>query len=249
MKQTDKAEQELQDFSNPSYEWRRLCAELWGTFLLVLVASASAVMAETGELESGMAAVAAGLTVMAAIYSLGSVSGAHINPAVTLAFAVRRNFPWFRVPGYWAAQFIGGLLAASLIKFIFGEASQLGATVPAEGMDVSRIVAVETVLTAGLVSVILATAHGPRNVGPNGGIAVGGYIALAGLWAGAITGASMNPARSLAPDIMRGDCANSWMYIAGPFCGAMIGVVLEWIFKGPPSTEGNITAQGKPDGK
>jgi aquaporin Z len=102
----------------------------------------------------------------------------------------------------------------------------------------------EVLLTAGLVNVILGTASGARNIGTNAAIAIGGYIALAGLWAAPISGASMNPARSLAPDLLRGDFVTTWIYIVGPLAGALIGVVFEWILKGPPTTAGTITAQG-----
>ena len=222
-------------------------AEWWGTFLLV-ISGAGAAMA--GALNSAHAihlavAVAPGLTVMAVIYFLGSVSGAHLNPAVTLAFALRRNFPWRRVPGYVAAQFAGAIAAVFFLRTTFGEVASLGATVPGEHVGRPQALAIETLLTAGLVNTILGTAAGARNTGPNGGIAVGGYIALAGLWACALSGASMNPARSLAPDILRGNFSTSWIYIAGPIAGALIAVVFEWILKGPPTAEGTATAQGK----
>ena len=101
--------------------------------------------------------------------------------------------------------------------------------------------------TAGLINTILGTASGARNIGTNGALAIGGYIALAGLWAEPISGASMNPVRSLAPDLLRGDLATTWIYIVGPLLGALIGVVFEWILKGPPTAIGTITAQGTPD--
>jgi aquaporin Z len=102
----------------------------------------------------------------------------------------------------------------------------------------------EVVLTAGLVNTILGTAAGARNIGANGAIAVGGYIALAGLWSAPISGASMNPVRSLAPDVLRHDLGTSWIYVAGPLLGALIGVGFEWILKGKPTTAGTLAAQG-----
>lgn len=149
-----------------------------------------------------MIVVAPGLMVMAIIYFMGTVSGAHLNPAVTLAFAARGNFPWGRVPGYVPAQMLGASAAA---------------------------MATEVVLTAGLANTVLGTASGARNIGANGAIAVGGSIALAGLWAAPISGASMNPARSLAPDLVRGDLGTAWIYVAGPVLGALIGVAFEWL--------------------
>ena len=195
------------DFFDPSLEWRRVFAETWGTFLLVLVAAGGGVVAAMsgGRVTLGMMVVAPGLMVMTIIYFMGAVSGAHLNPAVTLAFAVRRNFPWKRVPGYIVGQVIGGIGAALFLRALFGTVGALGATRPGDGVTSGTALAIEIVLTAGLVNTILGTASGARNIGTNGAIAVGGYIALAGLWAAPVSGASMNPVRSLAPDLVRGD--------------------------------------------
>ena len=237
------------DFLDPAHEWRRLFAETWGTFLLVLVAAGGGVVAARsgGTVSAGMVAVAPGLMVMAIIYFMGTVSGAHLNPAVTLAFAARRNFPWRRVPGYVLAQLIGGVTAALFLRAMFGTIGALGATVPGKGIGAGGALVMEIVLTAGLVNTILGTASGARNIGTNGAIAVGGYIALAGLWAGPISGASMNPVRSFAPDLVRGDLGMTWIYVLGPVMGALIGVAFEWILKGKPTIAGAIAAQGSLD--
>jgi len=234
------------DFLDPGHEWRRLFAEAWGTFLLVLVAAGGGVVAAKsgGAVTLGMIVVAPGLMVMAIIYFMGTVSGAHLNPAVTVAFALRRNFPWGRVPGYVVAQMLGGIAAALFLRVMFGTVGALGATVPGHGVSSTAALAMEVVLTAGLVNTILGTASGARNIGANGAIAVGGYIALAGLWAAPISGASMNPVRSLAPDLVRGDLGTAWIYVAGPVLGALIGVAFEWILRGTPTTSGAIAAQG-----
>lgn len=242
------AQQYARDFDDPVREWRRLFAETWGTFLLVLVAAGIQMTgALSGEITPAMQAVAPGLMVMVIIYFMGSVSGAHLNPAVTLAFAVRRNFPWRRVPGYIAAQTLGGIAAIFFLRTLFGAVGELGATTPHPGVSPGVALTLEIVLTAGLVNAILGTATGARNVGANGAIAIGGYIALAGLWAGSISGASMNPVRSLAPDLVRGHFSTSWIYMIGPLTGALIGVAFEWILKGPPTVQGSETAQGTPD--
>lgn len=234
-------------FDDPKREWRRLFAETWGTFLLVLAGAGGDIgfHSDPAKVSYGMAVIAPGLTVMAVIYTLGDVSGAHLNPAVTLAFAVRRNFPWMRVPGYIAAQLAGAVLAAAFLALIVGVSGTFGATTPKAGLDPIKACLVEAALTTGLVSTILGSASGARNVGPNAAIAVGGYICLAGLWAGTLTGASMNPGRSLAPDLLRGEFSTTWIYMAGPMAGALVAVVFEWIAKGPPTRAGTQAAQGK----
>lgn len=236
-----------QQFFNASREWRRLFAECWGTFLLVVVAAGGGMEAAVGRIAMPAAVVAPGLMVMSIIYFMGAVSGAHINPAVTLAFALRRNFPWWRVPGYLIAQFVGAIAAVLLLKAMLGTFGMLGATAPGAGISSMQAFGMEILLTAGLVNTILGTASGARNVGTNGAVAIGGYIALAGLWAAPVSGASMNLARSLAPDLVRGDLTTTWIYIAGPLIGAAIGVGFEWILKGPPTSEGSLAAQGTLD--
>jgi len=233
-------------FLDRAFEGRRMFAELWGTFLLVVVAAgAGAVSARShGAVTLAMAVVAPGLMVMSIIYFMGAISGAHLNPAVTLAFALRRNFPWRRVPGYLLAQLGGGLLAAFFLRALLGLDGRLGATVPDPSLGALKACAVEVLLTAGLVNAILGTASGARNIGTNGAIAVGGYIALAGLWAAPLTGASMNPVRSFAPDFVRGDFSTTWIYIAGPLLGAAIGVGFETLLKGRPTKAGTLAAQG-----
>jgi aquaporin Z len=238
--------QSAPDFFDTSLEWRRVFAEAWGTFLLVLVAAGGGVVAamSAGRVTLGMMVVAPGLMVMAIIYFMGAVSGAHLNPAVTLAFAVRRNFPWKRVPGYIVGQVIGGIGAAGFPPGHVRHDWRARRDAAGRGVTSGKALAMEVVLTAGLVNTILGTASGARNIGTNGAIAVGGYIALAGLWAAPVTGSSMNPARSLAPDVVRGDLHTTWIYLIGPMLGALIGVAFEWILKGPPTAAGRIVAQG-----
>jgi aquaporin Z len=240
-----KEKKEEENFQDPSREFRRLFAELWGTFLLVLVAAGGAMVAEhSGKITEAMKVVAPGLMVMAIIYFMGAVSGAHLNPSVTIAFALRRHFPWKRVPAYLLAQVIGAIAAAAFLKLLLGTVGDLGATVPEPGLENWKAVLIEIVLTTGLINTILGTASGPRNVGNNGAIAVGGYIALAGLWSAPLTGASMNPARSLGPDIVRGDMHTTWIYLLATFSGAVLAVTFEWILKGKPSEHATQEAQG-----
>jgi aquaporin Z len=236
------------DFADPKTEWRRVFAEGWGTFLLVTAAAGAAIGSEVSpdKVSYGMSVLAPGLAVMVVIYMLGDVSGAHLNPAVTLAFAVRRNFPWSRVPAYLLAQIAGAVGAAGVLRLIFGRVGKFGATTPGQGVSDGTALLLEVLLTTGLINTILGTAAGARNVGPNAAIAVGGYIALAGVWAGPVTGASMNPARSFAPDLLRGDFHATWIYVVGPLLGALVAVGFEWILKGKPTAEGDKAAQGEP---
>src|ERR1035438_8425913 len=234
------------DFLDSAHEWRRLFAETWGTFLLVVVAAGAGVVAAMsgGRVTLGMMVVAPGIMVMTIIYFMGAVGGAHLNPAVTLAFAARRNFPWNRVPGYIAAQFVGGIAAACFLWAMFGTVGLLGATKPGLAISDFKALIMEVLLTTGLVSTILGTASGARNIGSNGALAIGGYIALAGLWAAPISGASMNPVRSFAPDLIRGDLNTTWIYVVGPVLGALIAVCFEWILKGKATDSGTLAAQG-----
>jgi aquaporin Z len=234
------------DFLDGRHEWRRIFAEVWGTFLLVLVAAGAGVSAakSNGAVTLAMVVVAPGLMVMAIIYFMGTVSGAHLNPAVTLAFALRRNFPWQRVPAYLGAQIIGGIIAAIFLRTLFGTIGSLGATMPGKGVGNFTALAIEIVLTTGLVNTVLGTSSGARNIGSNGALAVGGYIVLAGLWAAPLSGASMNPIRSFAPDLIRGDFSTTWVYVIGPIMGSIIGVIFEFILKGKATDAGMIAAQG-----
>jgi aquaporin Z len=229
-----------------AYEWRRLFSEVFGTFFLVLVAAGGSVVnaRSHGGVPLDARVVAPGLIVMAIIYFMGTVSGAHLNPAVTCAFALRGNFPWKRVPGYLAAQLAGAILAAGFLRAVFGNVGDLGATSPGAGSSGWTAALIELVLTAGLVSVILGTASGARNIGANAALAVAGYIILAGLWAAPISGASMNPARSLGPAIVGGHWTDGWAYVVGPLLGGLVAVGFAWILRGPPSVTANEAAQG-----
>jgi aquaporin Z len=221
-------------FADPTREWRRLFAELLGTFLLVEAgAGAPVVNAFTrGSIGRGAAVTAPGLAVMAVILFMGAVSGAHLNPVVSIAFAARGDFPWRRVPGYVLVQLLGATLAVLFLDAMFGKVGMLGATVPGAGIDDGQALLMELVLTAGLVSTILGTASRSQNVGPLSAVAVGGYIVLAGLWSSPITGASMNPARSFGPALVLGDFAHYWVYAIGPLAGALLAVGFAFILRG-----------------
>ena len=212
------------DFDDPRKEWRRLFSELLGTFALVLVAAGGGLLHAKGQISLAAAVVAPGLMVMAIILFMGAVSGAHLNPAVSLAFALRGDFPWKRVPGYIIIQLIGATLAALFLRWIFGNVEHLGATLPGPGYHSWQALLMEIVLTALLVSVILGTASAAQNVGAVAALGVGGYVALAGLWAAPVSGVSMNPARSFGPALASGDFTSYWVYLAGPIAGALLAV-------------------------
>ena len=211
----------LDDFQDPSQEWRRLFSELLGTFFLVLVAAGGGMMGQAfpGMISRAAAVVAPGLMVMAVILFMGKVSGAHLNPAVSIAFSLRGDFPWRRVPGYIIAQLIGATLAALFLHAVINVSASYGSNYPAFGYSASNAFLMEAVLTLGLVSVILGTASGAQNIGILGAIGVGAYIALAGLWGSPISGASMNPARTFGPNLVATDFTSYWVYVAGPLVG------------------------------
>ena len=224
------------DFQDPKQEWRRLFSELYGTFLLVLVAAGGGMMSQAfpDTISRTAAVVAPGLMVMGIILFMGKVSGAHLNPAVSVAFSLRGDFPWRRVPGYIVVQLIGATLAA---------------LVPARGDRRLRDVRVELpgerllgwpgasgwrrCSRSALVSVILGTASGAQNIGIIGAFGVGGYIALAGLWGSPISGTSMNPARTFGPDLVGGNFTDYWVYVAGPLTGAVLAVGIAFVLRGP----------------
>ncbi len=237
----------ITDFNNPKQEWRRLFSEVMGTFLLVLVAAGAGMMnAAFGDPISRTAAVVApGLMVMAMILFMGRVSGAHFNPAVSIAFALRGDFPWRRVPGYIVAQFVGAVLAVLFLQAVIGVSASNGATYPAQSATDVAAFLMEVVLTFGLVSVILGTASGAQNIGIVGALGVGGYIALAGLWASPLSGASMNPIRSLAPDLVANNFSDYWVYLAGPLLGAALAVIAAYMLRGRGGgLSGSQAAQG-----
>src|ERR1022692_200742 len=213
---------ERADMDDPSLEWRRLFSQVLRTFLLVMAGAGGAVVGAVshGQISRAAAVTAPGLTVMAVILFMGAISGAHLNPVVTVAFGLRRDFPWRRAFGYIVVQLLGATLACVFLWAVFGKVGQLGATVPGAGIKDWQAMLIELVLTAGLLSTILGTASSAQNVGALSALGVGGYIVLAGLWSSPISGASMNPARSFGPDLVLGNFSSYWVYIVGPLAGS-----------------------------
>jgi aquaporin Z len=238
----------LADFENPKQEPRRLFSELYGTFLLVIVAAGGGMMSQAfpNTISRTAAVVAPGLMVMGIIMFMGKVSGAHLNPAVSVAFSLRGDFPWRRVPGYVVVQLVGATLAALFLHEVVNVSAKFGSNYPAGAYSSGRAFLMEALLTMGLVSVILGTASGAQNIGIFGAIGVGGYIALAGLWGSPISGASMNPARTFGPDLVGRDFTSYWVYVAGPLVGAVIAVGFAYVLRGAGGgRSGSGAAQGE----
>ncbi len=208
-----------------TYLTRAYIAEALGTFALVL-AGAGAVMtsAATGAPDHTGVALTFGLVVMACIYIFGGVSGAHINPAVTLALAVTGHFPCSRVAPYVAAQCAGAITAAVALREIIGPVASVGATLPTAG--VWQSFGLEVLLTGFLMLAVMAAVSGPAGQRRLSGIIIGGVVALEAMWAGPLTGASMNPARSLGPALVSGELGALWIYLTAPLVGAIVAAVV-----------------------
>jgi len=210
---------------------RALVAEAIGAFALVF-AGCGAIMvdAKTHELGHVGVAITFGLVIMFGIYAVGHISGAHFNPGVTFAFALTRKFPWSRTAFYWAAQVAGAVAAAALLRASLGDRADLGATLPSGSQGQAFVW--ELVLTFFLMFVIMAVATDTRAVGEAAAIAIGGTVGLDAMFGGPITGASMNPARSLAPALVSGNLHALWLYIAAPLAGAALGGVAYQFVRG-----------------
>jgi MIP family channel proteins len=210
---------------------RALTAEAIGTFALVF-AGCGAVMvdAKTHQLGHVGVAITFGLVIMFGIYAVGHISGAHFNAAVTFAFALTRHFPWPRAAAYWGAQFVGAVAAAALLRSSLGNVADVGATLPSGSQGQAFLW--ELVMTAFLMFVILAVATDTRAVGEAAAIAIGGTIGLDAMFGGPISGASMNPMRSLGPALVSGNLHALWVYILAPLVGASVGGIAYQFVRG-----------------
>jgi aquaporin Z len=225
----------------------RLIIEFIGTFILVTVAAGSGVINHYvggGPISRTAAVIAPGAVVMAMIYALGPLSGLHINPAVTLAFTGRRVFKAAWVVPYIAVQLAGAVCAALVLQAMYGHVASGGNYPIAKPGGDWRSLVMEMILTAILVTVILNTATGYRSIGHNAALAVGATVALLGLFASPISGASMNPARTLGPDIVSFNFTGWWIYVIGPVFGASIAVLIIALVRGLPDKEERGAAEG-----
>ncbi len=207
-------------------EFRAYLAESVGTFLLVFAGPGAAVInaVSDGGVTSLGIGLSFGLVVMVAIFAIGHISGAHINPAVTLAFATFGSFPWRHVPAYIVAQLLGATLAALALRWLFGNVAGLGSTIPTDGAG--QALGLEVIITFFLMFVIVAVATDERAVPGAAAVAIGGYVALAATFSGPIAGASMNPARSFGPALASGTWTDHWVYWVGPIAGALLGALV-----------------------
>ena len=212
---------------------RKLVCEFLGTFALIFAGTGAIVInhASNGAITHPGIALTFGLIVLAMIYTFGDVSGAHLNPAVTTAFAVAGRFPWREVPGYAVAQALGAFAASGLLRGLFPADATLGATLPAGSPQQSFVL--EIVLTFILMMVILSVSTGAKEKGITAGIAIGSVIALEAMFAGPICGASMNPWRSLSPAVVSGHLEHLWVYLIGPLAGALLAIPTCMLARGP----------------
>ncbi len=212
--------------------WAAYVAEGLGTFGLVF-AGCGAIMIDTlsrGQITHVGVGLVFGLIITVMIYTFGHISGAHFNPAVTLAFVLARHFPVKRLFGYWTAQLVGSLLAAGCLRILFGNVAHLGTTLPAGSGGAWQSFGLEALLTFFLMIVIMAMATDTRAVGQAAALAIGATVGLEALFAGPICGASMNPARSLGPALMSWTWDAQWVYILAPMLGAVAGAyVYRWL--------------------
>jgi aquaporin NIP len=214
---------------------RALVAEAIGTFALVFSGAGAVVVdARTHQLGHVGVAITFGLVIMAMIYAVGHISGAHFNPAVSFAFALTRHFPWPRLAAYWVAQLAGALLAAALLRASLGSDAHLGATLPSGSQGQSFVW--ELVLTFVLMFVVMAVATDTRAVGEAAAIAIGATVGLDAMFGGPISGASMNPARSLGPALVSGDLHALWLYVVAPLVGAALGALAYQLIRSEPAT-------------
>jgi aquaporin NIP len=204
---------------------KKYISEFIGTFSMIFCGTGAMTVNEVtgGEVTHVGIAITWGLIVMAMIYAFGETSGAHFNPAVTIAFAFAKKFAWKEVPKYITAQILGAFAASLVLWFLFPASETLGATIPT--VDVWRAFVLELLLTFFLMVVIINVSTGSKEMGIIAGIAVGGVVLLEAMFAGPITNASMNPARSIAPNIVSGNIEGLWLYILAPIIGAILAVV------------------------
>ena len=205
---------------------KKYLSECIGTFILLFVGTGSVIVDQQTH-ALGLVGIAAvwGLVIVALIYSFGDISGTHINPAVTIAFAVDKRFEWKEVPAYLGSQLLGAFMASGLLKFLFPDNKTLGITQPLPGGEMQSFI-LEVVMTFILLMIILRVSTGAKEKGITAGLVIGATVCLLVLFGGPISGASLNPTRSIAPAIVTGNFQNLWIYLTAPTLGALLGVLV-----------------------
>jgi len=206
--------------------YKKLIAELIGTFILVFAITGAVTIDQVtkGAIGHVGIAVSVGLALMVIIFAIGNISGAHVNPAVSISMAIAKKLAWKDLAPYIIAQIAGAFLATCVLKFLFPESASLGTTIPS-GSDMQSVI-MEVILTFLLVTSILAATANPNNSIMIPAIAIGGTLGLDAMFGGPISGASMNPALSLAPSVVTGNMSHLWVYIVGPIIGGILAVVV-----------------------
>jgi aquaporin NIP len=205
---------------------KKYLSECIGTFILLFVGTGSVIVDQQTH-ALGLMGIASvwGLVIVALIYAFGDISGTHINPAVTIAFAVDKRFEWKEVPAYLGSQLLGAFLASGLLKFLFPDSKYLGYTQPLPGGEMQSFI-LEVVMTFILMMIILRVSTGAKEKGITAGIVIGGTVCLLVLFGGPISGASLNPTRSIAPAVVGGNLQNLWIYLTSPPLGALLAVLV-----------------------
>ena len=208
---------------------KKYLSECIGTFILLFVGTGSVIVDQQTH-ALGLVGIATvwGLVIIALIYAFGDISGTHVNPAVTVAFAVDKKFEWKEVPAYLGSQLLGALLASGLLRFLFPDNSTLGITQPLPGGEMQSFI-LEVVMTFILMMIILRVSTGAKEKGITAGIVIGATVWLLVLFGGPISGTSLNPTRSIAPAIISGNFHNLWIYLTAPFAGTILGVMVHRI--------------------
>ncbi len=229
-------EADLREFANPKFYFasRRWAAEACGMFFLMLIVYGSGMIGDKdpGTISTGMVAAAIGLLLMGLVFAFGKISGAHFNPMVTLAYALRGALPWRRVAGYWIAQLVGATIALLVTHFVIGGAWTIAVAAPSSNVTAVGVMFWEAVLTFGLITILLSVVNGAMNVGQMSAFALSGYFSVVILMFAQYEGVAMNPTRAIVPAIFANDYTDLWAYVVGPTIGVFCAIGFAFFLRG-----------------